>query len=33
MHAVLEDPEWSDLERIFNNRGLEARIGRVMREN
>ena len=24
VHAVLEDPEWSDLERIFNNRGLEA---------
>ena len=21
---VLEDPEWADLERIFNNRGLEA---------
>lgn len=24
VRAVLEDPEWDELERIFNNRGLEA---------
>ena len=24
VHDVLEDPEWDELERIFNNRGLEA---------
>ena len=24
VRAVLEDPEWDELERIFNYRGLEA---------